>query len=276
LLGATLAPSNQFPIATGDRLCRRSYAMAITAFMAACLVADARELTVAVAANFSGTLQGLAPAFKKKSGHGLTIISGSTGKLYAQIRNGAPFDVYMAADTERPRRIEAAGLGVKGTRTTYAIGQLVLWSTRIDYTDDGADYLRRPDLRRLAIANPKTAPYGRAAVQVLSRLELLRPLRARFVQGENVAQAFHFIVSGNADAGFISRSLLAVSRQERSGSFWLVPGHLYDPIEQQAILLARVRDSAAARGFLAFITSDAARARIREYGYQVPPASLPK
>jgi molybdate transport system substrate-binding protein len=228
---------------------------------------QADELRVAVASNFTPVLQRLAPVFKQESGHTLTLISGATGQHYTQIVNGAPFDVFLAADAERPALLETNGRGIAGTRSTYAIGMLVLWSMDAGLVDDTAAVLRGSAFRHLAMANPKLAPYGNAAREVLMGLGLWENLQERLVQGENITQTLQFVQSGNAELGFIARAQWLEIDPLRKGSYWQVPADLHSPLDQQAIVL---RDSVAARAFLAFLQSDASREVIHAAGYGLP------
>ena len=228
---------------------------------------QADELRVAVAANFRQALETIAAAFEQQSPHEVVLISGSTGKHYAQIVNGAPFDLFLAADAERPERLEDEGMCVPGSRFTYARGRLVLWSPADDRIDPGGDVLRGNDFRHLAIANPKLAPYGRAARETLESLGLWEALAASLVRGENVGQAFQFVKSGNAELGLVAWSQLQQDGEETEGSWWLVPDTLHQPIEQQAVLL---RPGAAAESFMAFLGSEKAVEIIRAHGYGVP------
>jgi molybdate transport system substrate-binding protein len=227
--------------------------------------ARAAAATIAVAANFADPAMALAERFEAATGHDLVLVFGSTGKLYAQIRNGAPFDALLAADVERPRRLEAEGAAVAGTRFTYAVGTLVLWSPREGLVDAGGAVLRDGGYRFVAIANPDLAPYGAAARQVLERLGLWSALRPRLVRGESIGQAFQFVSTGNAELGFVALSQLDGSRRSRSGSRWVVPGEMHEPIEQQAV---RLSDHPAAVAFLEFIRSEPARSLIAAYGYR--------
>jgi molybdate transport system substrate-binding protein len=224
------------------------------------------KASIAVAANFAATANELARRFAAETGHEAVLSFGSTGTLYAQIANGAPFEVLLAADALRPLRAEAEGLAVPGTRFTYAIGTLVLWSRDPDLVDAEAAVLRRGDFARLAIANPKTAPYGVAAMQTLNALGLGAALRERLVMGTNIVQTFQFVATGNAALGFVALSQVAA---ERGGSRWVVPSHLHDPILQDAVLLARGADNEAARAFLAFLRSPEARRIIEADGYRL-------
>ena len=229
--------------------------------------ARAEEIRVAVASNFRQAFSAAALRFEEQSGHDVTLIAGSTGKHYAQILNGAPFDAFFAADAARPLRLESERRIVPGSRFTYAIGKLVLWSADQSLVDAGGNVLRSGSYRHLAIANPELAPYGVAARQVLQTLGLWDGLRDKLVRGENIGQAFQFVVTGNAELGFVARSQLETPGHEFGGSAWEPPQALYDPIAQQAVLL---RDSRAGRGFMAFMRGKEARALIRAYGYDVP------
>ena len=225
------------------------------------------HVTVAVASNFGATAREIATEFEQVADYELRITTASTGKLYAQILNGAPFDVLLAADTERPRRLEADGAGVPGTRFTYAIGALVLWSRQ---AEDCRAALQRADVGRVAIANPVTAPYGAAAKAYLQQAGLWDLLRGRLVIGENIAQTLQFAASGNAQLGFIARSQLHARSLPQPSCSWPVPEEAHAPIEQQAIVLQRGADSEGARAFVDFLRGDAGRAIILRHGYRVP------
>lgn len=231
--------------------------------------ASADEVHVAVAANFSGPMQVIAPLFERSSGHRVTLSFGSSGKFHAQIVNGAPFDVLLSADDETPARLVRERRAVDGTAFTYAIGRLVLWSARPDLVDARGDILRRGGFRHLAIANPKTAPYGQAALQVMGRLGVAETLRPLFVQGENIAQAHQFVSTGAADLGFVAYSQVIRNDRVDSGSGWVVPADLHDPIRQDAVLLSRATEKPAARALLDFLKGDAARSVIRSFGYEL-------
>jgi molybdate transport system substrate-binding protein len=227
----------------------------------------ADEVAVAVAANFSVPMQRLASEFERDTGHRIVASFGATGKFYAQIRHGAPFDVLLAADEETPARLVDERLGVAGTRFTYAIGQLVLWSPKSDRVDEAGAVLRQGRFEHLAVADPRLAPYGLAAQQVMQALGLCEALRDRLVTAENITQAHQFVASGNAQLGFVA--LAQVLRDGRiEGSAWRVPESLHRPIRQDAVLLARGASSPAAEAWLRFLRSDKAKALIRRYGYQ--------
>jgi len=226
--------------------------------------ARAEEVRAAVAANFSSALEDLAARFEVETGHTVLVSAGSTGAHYAQILNGAPFDVFFAADARRPELLEQEGRAVAGSRFTYAIGQIVLWSPKPGFVDAAGSILGSDRFRHLAIANPQLAPYGAAARAVLERLGLWQALRDRLVQGQDIGQTYGFVHSGNAELGFIAYSQVLRPGQQVPGSFWLVPSSLYEPIEQQAVLL---EDTPAARAFLEFVRSPEGLAIIRSYGY---------
>ena len=232
--------------------------------------AAAEEAVVAVAANFIEVAEQLEKEFERQIGHTLTFVAGSTGKLYAQIANGAPFDVFLSADQERPERLEKERLAVAGSRFTYATGRLALWSSEPGRIGgDGAATLRKGEFRRLAIANPELAPYGAAAKETLEKLGLWERFKERIVMGETIGQAHTLIASGNAELGFVALSSLVSPQSEAKGSRWDVPPRLHAPIHQDAVLLARAAGNAAARGFLDFLRSEKAKAVIRSYGYSI-------
>ena len=243
-----------------------------TLLLAALLVsanADAGEVQVAVAANFTAPMQRIATEFEKDSGHKAALMSGATGKFYAQISHGAPIEVFLSADDETPARLETDGLAVAGSRFTYATGRLVLWSPREGYVDDKGEVLKKGDFRHLAIANPRTAPYGAAALQVLGKLGLQPALTPRFVQGENIAQTHSFVVSGNAELGFVALAQVYKDGRLGAGSAWIVPAGLHAPIRQDAVLLMKGASNPAAAALLKYLKSDKARAIIRSFGYEI-------
>ena len=231
------------------------------------LAAEEDEVHVAVAANFAGTLQTLAAEFTKDTGHHVQIVPGATGTLYAQIQNGAPIDILLAADEDTPRKLEVEGQSVAGTRFTYALGRLVLWSARPGFIDPAGDVLRNGHFQHLAIANPRVAPYGRAAMETLASLGLVEATRSKLVQGENVAQTAQFVSTGAAELGFVALSQVSAPGVVSTGSFWRVPERLHSPIRQDAVLLKRGAPNGAARDFIAYLRSRKARDRIQSYGY---------
>ena len=229
---------------------------------------NAAELNVAVAANFTDATRDLIPLFEKATGHSVKPSFGSTGKLYAQIEHGAPFDVFLAADSKRPLKAEQADLAVEGTRFTYAKGKLVLWSARENAFDDAEAYLKAAKFKRAAIANPKTAPYGLAAKQVLEHLGLWQTLYPKLVRGDSIAQTFQFVATSNTEIGFVALSQVRAWKQS-AGTLWNIPDDYYEPIAQQAVLLKKAEKNPAARAFLEFLKSDEARDVITGYGYGV-------
>ncbi len=228
----------------------------------------AKELRVAVASNFLLPLKELSREFKESTGIKVVVISGSTGKLYAQIKQGAPFDILLAADSIRPELLEKEGIGVPGSRFTYAVGRLALWSadSTLPLKND-LQVLNHKNFRYLAIANPKTAPYGKAAEQVLRKKGFWEQIQNRLVRGENISQTFQFVMTGNADIGFIALSQLR--KNQGLGFSWIVPQEWHDPIQQQCILLKRAKTNKAARQFLNFIKSNRIQKQIESYGYSL-------
>jgi len=231
----------------------------------------AGEVVVAVAANFTAAMQKLAPQFEQQTGHKAVASYGSTGKLATQIQNGAPFEVLLAADDETPAKLERSTHAVTGSRFAYAVGQLVLWSREPGRVDGDGGVLRGDSFERLAIADPRLAPYGAAAVQTLRSLGLYDRLQPRLVTGENITQAHQFVATGNAQLGFVALSQVQADGRIAEGSAWVVPAHLHEPIVQQAVLLTKGRDSAAAAALLQFLRSEPARTVIRGAGYSLPP-----
>ena len=233
------------------------------------VLVHAGETQVAVAANFAGPAQKIAAEFEKQTGHKAIIATGATGKFYAQIINGAPFDILLAADDETPAKLEKEGYSISGKRYTYAIGKLVLWSARSAIVDNKAEVLKRGGFDHLAIANPKVAPYGAAAVETLKALGVYEALQPKLVMGENIAQTHQFIATGNAPLGFVALSQV-LKDGKIEGSHWVVPEKLYAPIRQDATLLRKGKDNPAASAFLDFLKSNkTAREIILSYGYSL-------
>ena len=229
---------------------------------------QAAEVSVAVAANFTAPMQKIAAAFEQDSGHKARLAFGSTGRFYAQIQHGAPFQLLLAADDETPARLEREGLGLAGSRFTYAIGRLVLWSPQPGLVDDQGLVLKQGRFDKLALADPKLAPYGAAAIESLTRLGLLQQLQAKLVQGENIAQAYQFVASGNAQLGLLAWSQVHADGHLRAGSAWILPARLHRPIRQDALLLTPGKDNPAATALLRYLQGDKARAIIRAHGYE--------
>ncbi|RKT60954.1 molybdate transport system substrate-binding protein [Azonexus fungiphilus] len=229
--------------------------------------AHAGEVQVAVAANFTAPAQQIAAEFARKTGHKAVLSFGATGKFYAQISNGAPFEVFLAADDTTPARLDKEGGTVAGSRFTYAVGTLVLWSAKADFVDGKGEVLKSGKFNKLSVANPKTAPYGAAAIETLTRLKLLDAVQPKLVQGENIAQTFQFASTGNADLAFVALSQVFKDGKLSSGSAWIVPGAMHEPIHQDAVILTKGKDNPAAAAFLEFLKSPYAHAVIQSYGY---------
>lgn len=231
--------------------------------------AHAGEVQVAVAANFTAPMQKIAGAFAQDTGHKAVLAFGATGKFYAQITNGAPFEILLAADDETPAKLEAEKQAVPGTRFTYATGKLVLWSAREGYVDSQGKVLQDGHFAHLSIANPKAAPYGAAAVETLTRLNLYQRLQPRIVQGENISQAHQFVSTGNAELGFVALSQVSRDGRFTSGSGWIVPESMHSPIRQDAVILLKGAANPAARALADYLKSDKAKGIIRAYGYDI-------
>lgn len=227
---------------------------------------NAAEVSIAVAANFTRPIEEIAAAFEAKTGGRVVLSTGSTGALYAQIVQGAPFAVFLAADDKRPAQAVAEGHGVAGSVVTYAIGATVLYSPAIDVTD-GEAVLRQGDFQHIAIANPANAPYGAAAIQAIAALGLTDDMAPKIVTGENVTQTLQFVNSGNAELGFVAQSQVVDQPARR---VWRLPPELDTPIRQDGVLLATAANDPTARAFLEFLQSDESRAIITRYGYEVP------
>ena len=229
----------------------------------------AGEVQVAVAANFTAPMQALARQFEQATGHRVVVSFGATGQLYAQIQHGAPFELFFSADASTPQKLEQEGLAVAGSRFTYAIGSLVLWSAREGYLDGTDAVLRAGRFRHLAIADPQTAPYGQAAVQTLQQLGLSDALQGKLVVGQSIGKALHFVSTGNAELGFVALSQVYQDGQLSSGSAWRVPAELHDPIRQDALMLKRGRDNPVAAALVEYLQGAQAAAIIQSYGYQL-------
>ncbi len=227
----------------------------------------AGEISIAVASNFSKPMQKISRLFEANTGHKVILSIGATGKHYTQIHHGAPFDLFFAADSNRPALLEKDGMILSGSRFTYAIGQLVLWSPKNNYVDSQGKILRTGKFQHLAIANPRLAPYGKAAQEVLQRLGLWERLKQQAVRGENIGQAFQFVKSGNAELGFVAWSQLQENDSTISGSYWKPSTKLYSPIEQQAV---QISQSTIAQDFMAFVKTPMVASLIRQYGYHTP------
>ena len=234
-----------------------------------CGLSAAAEAQIAVAANFAEPIKAVAAVLQKTTGHTLKITLGSTGKLYASIKNGAPFDVLLAADTKTPAQLQADGMTQPGSRFTYATGKLVLWSADAAKVDAQGEVLKTGNFRKLALASPKLAPYGAAAAQAMAQLGLTSALAPKLVQGESIGQTFGFVYTGNAELGFVALSQVLEGGKLKSGSMWVVPQHLYQPIQQDAVVLQRGAANPAALALMALLKSPNIKDLIRSYGYDI-------
>ncbi len=233
----------------------------------------AGEVNVAVAANFAAPMQKIAQAFAQDTGHTAVLALGSTGKLYAQIKHGAPFHLLLAADTETPAKLVAEGSGLTGSAFTYATGRLALWSQQTGVVDDQGRVLQGPLSQqphiKLALADPRLAPYGAAALQTLTQLGVWSRWQSHVVQGENIAQTYQFVATENAALGFVAWSQVWVDGRVSQGSAWRVPQHLHEPLRQDALLLTKGKDQAAALALMAYLKGERAKAIMRAHGYEV-------
>jgi molybdate transport system substrate-binding protein len=243
---------------------RLMLAAASTLFFVA---AQAGEVTVAVAANFTAPMQKIAQAFEQDTGHKAQLAFGATGKFYAQIKNGAPFAVLLAADDETPARLEKEGLAVTGTRFTYATGRLALWSKQPNLVDDKGEVLRSNSFIKIAIADPKLAPYGIASMEVIHKMGVQANVVPKLVQGESIGQTYQFVSTENAQLGFVALSQISIDGRITQGSAWVVPQSMHTPLKQDAVLLNAGKDNAAAIALLKYLQADKAKTIIRQYGY---------
>jgi len=230
-------------------------------------LAQAGDVTVAVAANFTAPMQKIAQAFEQDTGHKAQLAFGATGKFYAQIKNGAPFAVLLAADDETPARLEKEGLAVAGTRFTYATGRLALWSKQPSLVDDKGEVLRSQRFSKLAMADPKLAPYGAAALEVIKALGVQASVTPKLVQGESIGQTYQFVSTENAQLGFVALSQISIDGRITQGSAWVVPPSMHTPLKQDAVLLNPGKGHAAATALLKYLQSDTAKTIIQSYGY---------
>jgi molybdate transport system substrate-binding protein len=237
-------------------------------FYSAAINTQAAEISVAVAANFSSVLKDIAVEFQKDTGHQLAITPGATGKFYAQISNGAPFDVFLSADDETPRKLAQEGKAIAASQFTYAIGRLALWSPSPDLVDKSADILKTDKFKFIAIANAKVAPYGQAAVQTMQKLGVLTKIEPRIVQGESIAQTYQFVSTGNAQLGFVALSQILENGKIKAGSAWIVPEEMHEQLKQDAVVLQSCKHMSACQALMEYLKSEKAKKMIASYGYK--------
>lgn len=245
------------------------YFSALVFSLLAIATARADEVQVAVAANFTAPMQVISVLFERDTGHKASLAFGATGKFYAQIVNGAPFEVMLSADDATPAKLIKEGHAVAGSAFTYAVGKLVLWSTDPKLIDAKGEVLKKANFKHIAFANPKAAPYGAAALQVMNKLGVTETLKPLFVQGENISQTHQFVSTGAAELGFVAYSQVIKNGQFGSGSGWLIPGNLYDPIRQNAVILAKGKDKPAAVALLNYLKGEKAQTVIKSFGYEL-------
>lgn len=241
-------------------------ALSLGILLASVTFAHAGDTVVAVAANFTEPVKEIAEQFKEKTGHTATLSFGATGNFYQQIKNGAPFEVFLAADTERPTKAVEEGYGVKGTEFTYAIGTLVLWSAK-DGLVKGPETLTDSAITHISYCNPDAAPYGKASVETMDALKVHDQIKTKLVEGQNISQAYQFVKTGNAEIGFVALSQII---NEKGGSKWVVPQNYYNPIRQDAVLLKTGENNEAAKAFISFLKGPEAATIIKKYGYALP------
>ena len=239
----------------------------ITSFTVGTACAD--DVQVAVAANFTAPIQAIAKDFEKDTGHKLIAAYGATGQFYTQIKNGAPFEVFLAADDSTPEKLEKEGETVPGSRFTYAVGTLALWSAKDGYVDPEGQVLKEGTYQHLAIANPKAAPYGLAATQVLEKMGLTEKVKDKLVEGQNITQAYQFVSTGNAQLGFVALSQIYKDGKVSSGSAWIIPEALHDPIKQDAVILKKGANNPAAKALTEYLKGPKATAIIKSFGYHL-------
>ena len=239
----------------------------ITSFTVGTACAD--DVQVAVAANFTAPIQAIANDFEKDTGHKLIAAYGATGQFYTQIKNGAPFEVFLAADDSTPEKLEKEGETVPGSRFTYAVGTLALWSAKDGYVDPEGQVLKEGTYQHLAIANPKAAPYGLAATQVLEKMGLTEKVKDKLVEGQNITQAYQFVSTGNAQLGFVALSQIYKDGKVSSGSAWIIPEALHDPIKQDAVILKKGANNPAAKALTEYLKGPKATAIIKSFGYHL-------
>jgi molybdate transport system substrate-binding protein len=243
--------------------------VSVLCFSVAASASQAATTLVAVASNFTNPMTDIAAAFEKATGYSANLSFGSSGKFVAQLENGAPFEVFLSADANSPKKLQQDGFTVSGSQFTYAVGKLVLWSATPGLVDEQGKILSAGGFKHLALADPKLAPYGAAAVEVLQQLGVFSTLQPLFVQGENIAQTQQFISTGNAELGFVALSQVIDNGKIATGSGWIIPDNLHSPILQDAVLLKKGAENPAALALLKFLKSPQAQAIIRQYGYSI-------
>ena len=243
--------------------------LALTALALSTALAQAETVHIAVAANFTAPARALAEIFARTTGHQAQLSFGATGAFYTQIKQGAPFDILLAADDERPIRLEKEGDTVPGSRFTYATGQLLLWSAKPGFVDGKGEVLKGGNFAKIAIANPKNAPYGAAAVETMDKLGLSAALSPKLVTGESIGQTYNFIATGNADLGFVALAQVLDGGKLKSGSAWVVPAQYHGPIIQDAVILKRAANNPAAKAWMDLMKAPQTKEFIRSYGYEV-------
>jgi molybdate transport system substrate-binding protein len=231
---------------------------------------NAGEVNAAVAANFTAPVQKIADLFQKETGHTVKFSFGSSGKFYSQIKEGAPFDVFLAADEKNPKLLESEGLAVADTRFVYALGKLVLWSAKPGFVDDKGAVLGKDGFNKVAYADPKLAPYGLAAQETLQKMKLWDKVQSKLVTGESITQTYQFAATGNAELAFIALSQITKDGKVTEGSWWMIPADMYTPIKQSAVQLSAAKDPVAAKAFMTFLKSEKALVIIRGFGYGLP------
>jgi molybdate transport system substrate-binding protein len=244
----------------------------VLVLICACLLensSNAGEVMVAVASNFSAPMQKIAESFERETGHKVVLAFGASGGFYAQIKNGAPYQVFLSADHETIERLIGDDLAQEQSQFTYAVGRLILWSAKEGYVDAQGDVLKDPKIKKIAIANPKLAPYGVAALQALEKMQLLSSITPKLVIGENVSQTFQFVSTQNADLGFFALSQVYRDGKITRGSGWMVPPNLYEPIRQDAVLLKSAKGSEVAKALMNFLKTDRIKSLIKSYGYSI-------
>jgi molybdate transport system substrate-binding protein len=249
---------------------RSQISAVVVVFGLMCSPVLAGEVSVAVASNFAAPMERVVALFQKESGHKVKVRVGASGKLYAQIKSGAPFDVFLSADEENPKHLLQEGLAVSGSRFVYATGRLVLWSAQSDLVDDKGAVLNKGNFNMLVIANPGFSPYGVAAKETLTKLTMWNSIQRKLDKGDDVIQTYQMAATEKADLAFIALSQVMRDGKGTSGSWWLVPPEMHNPIRQSAVLLSAAKDQAAAKEFLAFLKSEKARVVMRGFGYELP------